>query len=231
MISPQDAEKALRRLFRRKTVADLHDLMKTLETSSRMTVFRRLKPLGYQSSFTDAGKYYTLVEIPVFDDFGLWFHREIGFSRAGTLKATIFEIVESSKAGMAPKELLWLLKLKMPNSLHNALRELARSDLLQRQVVDGVHLYTSQHADRAEEQIRMRRLEIRQDGLTSAEPSLETTIAVLVEAIRAGTTLASPTTVSSRLSASGIAVPVDQVVLIYRRHGLDAEKKTTEQPF
>ncbi|MBT4087503.1 MAG: hypothetical protein HOE30_03325 [Deltaproteobacteria bacterium] len=231
MIPSQDSEKALRRLFRRKTVADLHDLMKTLETSSRMTVFRRLKPLGYQSSFTDAGKYYTLVDIPVFDDFGLWFYREIGFSRAGTLKATILKIVESSKAGMAPKELLWLLKLKMPNSLHNALRELARSGLLQRQIVDGVHLYTNQHADRVEEQIQMRRLKIKQDGLTPAEPSLETTIAVLVEAIRAGTTLASPKTVSSRLTANGMPVPIDQVVLIYRRHGLNAEKKTMEQPF
>ncbi len=231
MISPQNSAKALRRLFRRKTVADLHDLMTALDTSSRMTVFRRLKPLGYQSSFTDAGKYYTLVEIPVFDDFGLWFYREIGFSRASTLKATILEIVESSKAGMAPKELLWLLKLKMPNSLHNALRELARSGLLQRQIVNGVHLYTSQHMNRFEEQIRMRRLEVKWAGLTPAEPSLETTIAVLVEAIRAGTILTSPETVSSRLSASGMPVPVDQVALIYQRHGLDAEKKTTEQPF
>ena len=228
MISPQDSGKTLKKLFRKKTVVDLHDLMIALDTTSRMTVFRRLKPLGYQSSFTDAGKYYTLAEIPVFDDFGLWFYQEIGFSRAGTLKETILEIVESSKAGMAPKELLCLLKLKMPNSLHNALRELARSGLLQRQTVDGVHLYTSQHADRLEEQIRMRRLEISRDRIMLVEPSLETTIAVLVEAIRAGTTLTTPTTVSSRLSASGMAVSIDQVALIYQRHGLDAEKKTME---
>jgi hypothetical protein len=30
-----------------------------------------------------------LREVPQFDAFGLWRHRDVGFSRAGTLKATV----------------------------------------------------------------------------------------------------------------------------------------------
>jgi hypothetical protein len=44
----QESDSALRRLFKRKTVVDLSDLMTVVGKSSRMTVFRRLKPLGYQ---------------------------------------------------------------------------------------------------------------------------------------------------------------------------------------
>jgi len=71
MLSPEESKKALCRMFRKKSIADLEQLFHVLETNSRMSVFRRLKPIGYLTSFTDAGRYYTLSDIPSFDSLGL----------------------------------------------------------------------------------------------------------------------------------------------------------------
>jgi hypothetical protein len=57
------------------------------------------------------------------------------------------------------------------------------------------------------------------------EPLIELTLAVLVEALPAGSALPSPGSVSERLIANGMSVSADQVMLIYRRCGLDAKKQ------
>ena len=133
MLPPKKSRKVLLKMFRKKYIANLDELFHLLDTHSRMSVFRRLKPLGYLSSFTDAGCYYTLQEIPKFDTLGLWFYQDVGFSRAGTLKSTAIDIVHFSEAGKTPTELLNLLRLKVANSLHNTLhgliKELERNNL------------------------------------------------------------------------------------------------------
>ena len=53
-----------------------------------VTVFRKLKPLDYLTSYSHRGRYYTLREIARFDDNGLWSQAEVWFSRFGTLLAT-----------------------------------------------------------------------------------------------------------------------------------------------
>ncbi len=87
MLPPKKSRKVLLKMFCKKYIANLDELFHLLDTHSRMSVFRRLKPLGYLSSFTDAGRYYTLPDIPKFDPLGLWFYQEVGFSRVGTLKS------------------------------------------------------------------------------------------------------------------------------------------------
>jgi len=70
-----------------------------------MSVFRRLREIGYLSSYTHTGSYYTLADIPEFDDFGLWRHQAIGFSRFGTLKATVARRAENADTGCTHAEL------------------------------------------------------------------------------------------------------------------------------
>jgi len=91
-------------------------------------------------------------------------------------------------------------------------------------------LYTSIDSDIAAKQIAARR-EIIKSGLQlPAVVSMEVTIAVLVEALRAGKILVAPSTVAARLNAQGMTISVDQVEQIFSQYGLDAEKKTGEQP-
>ena len=225
MLSPEDSKKALYKWFRKKYIADLNQLFHVLKTNSRMSVFRRLKLIGYLTSFTDAGRYYTLGDIPWFDSWGLWFYRGIGFSKAGTLKATVVEIVHLSNAGMTPKELLHLLKIRIPNTLHNTLHGLVQSQQISRQRSEGISLYTHGNPDKGKAQIEARRV---RRGVQIVGPvPMETTIAVLVEALKAGQVIVSQSEIASRLAVRGLAVTVDQVNQIFSEHGIQAQKKTS----
>lgn len=226
MLSPDESEKALRKFFRKRGVGQLADLFRVLQTSSRMSVFRRLNTVGYHSSFTHAGRYYTLVELPKFDSWGLWFHRQVGFSRVATLKATVVELVNGSSAGMTPKELRELLKLPVSNALYNTLSELAHSAQLQPRKLTGRTVYISAEAQLADEQLARRELQQHQTLTPPVTTATETVIAVLVEALQAGDALVDALMISSRLCARSISVSAEQVEQIFAHYGLQPEKKT-----
>jgi hypothetical protein len=131
---------------------------------------------------------------------------------------------------MTPTEILNLLRLRVPNSLHNTLHELIKNKQLKRHRLQGLPLYTNIDSDIAQNQVVARREKIESRSRISAVPSIEVTISVLVEAIRAGKVLVSPSTVSARLNAQGMTITVDHVEQIFSQYGLDAEKKTADQP-
>lgn len=227
MLSPEHSKKALHNWFRKRFIADIDQLFHILQTNSRMSVFRRLKLIGYLTSYTDAGRYYTLGDIPLFDSWGLWFYQGIGFSKAGTLKATVVDIVHSSSAGMTPKELLQLLKIRVANTLHNALHGLVKTNHISRHRSEGFCLYTHSDPDRKQMQIEARRVQ-RQRGVQFARAlPMETTIAVLVEALKAGRFIVPPSEIAGRLAVRGLAITVDQVNQIFSEYGIEAEKKTS----
>jgi hypothetical protein len=193
-----------------------------------MSVFRRLKAIGYRSSFNYAGRYYTLADVPQFDQWGLWFHRNAGFSCAGTLKATVVALVEGSAAGMTPKELLALLKLPVANALYNTLHALRQEARIQRQELGGYHLYVSADRQRANKQLMARRQAMDQEPSAPVLVSEDTLIAVLVEALQGAELLVSASMVASRLAARGVAVTAAQVEQIFTRYGLEPGKKTAD---
>ena len=186
--------------------------------------------MGYLSSFTHAGRYYTLVELPQFDQWGLWFHRQVGFSRVGTLRATIVELINGSATGMTPKELRELLKLPISNTLYNTLHELLHNKQLQQQKLAGYSLYFSADPQQAAEQVARRQKQKLIATDSKALSFAEAIIAVLVEALQAGEVLAAPSIVAARLSVRGLAVTATEVEQIYSQYGLQAEKKTAEPP-
>jgi hypothetical protein len=221
MLPKHEAAQALERRFRRRAVLQRDELQRTLRTRSRMTVFRRLKEVGYLCSYTHAGRYYTLAEIARFDEHGLWFHESVGFSRAGTLKETLVELVEAADRGRTHSELEGLLRLRV----HNTLLALVREGRVGREPVGSVYLYVSADAIRAAEQIGRRKA-----STPPAPVSTEVVIAVLVEALQASKGLAVPAVVAARLAARGMSVTAEQVEQVYAQHGLEAGKKTAEPP-
>lgn len=146
-----NAEK-LARLLRKQKVATLTQLKKALGTTVDVTVFRKLKKLGYRSSYSHGGSYYTLEEIPQFDARGLWSHRGIHFSARGTLRATLEALVEESDEGSLASELETLLRV----SVKEALLQLSKSTRVSRKKVSGLYLYCSWNRRRAKQQVLMR---------------------------------------------------------------------------
>jgi len=123
--------------FQSEKVLDIDSVMKMMGTASRMTVFRRLKMLGYHSSYSHSGKYYSLYSIPEFDKNGLWSYGGIHFSRHGNLMETIPVLVKSSEAGYFASELGQLLHV----FVHNALGKLYGLGRLLREQIGDQYLY------------------------------------------------------------------------------------------
>jgi len=80
-------------------IATLDELKQALGTPVDVTVFRKLKPLDYLTSYSHRGRYDTLREIASFNDNGLWSQATVWFSRFGTLLATAEAFVNRSPRG------------------------------------------------------------------------------------------------------------------------------------
>ncbi len=125
------------RLLRKRKIATMDQLKQALGTHVEMTVFRKLKQLDYLSSYSHRGKYYTLAEIPEFDEDGLWLCRSVAFSRFGNLVQTARHFVEQAPAGFAAAELQSLLHVEVKQCL----LQLVRQDQLKREKIGGQFVY------------------------------------------------------------------------------------------
>jgi hypothetical protein len=130
-------EQKLIEIFQCEKVLGLGIVKEIIGTKSRMTVFRQLKALGYYSSYSHAGKYYTLCSIPVFDRNGLWSYGGIHFSKHGNLMETIPVLVKRSEAGYFAAELEELLNV----FVHNAVGKLFKLGRLLREQIGDQYLY------------------------------------------------------------------------------------------
>jgi DNA-binding transcriptional regulator YhcF (GntR family) len=131
----------LRGLLLRHKIATLDELKQALGTSVDVTVFRKLRPLDYLTSYSHRGRYYTLREIARFDDRGLWSQAEVWFSRFGTLLATAEEFILRSPRGYFADELAAFLRVEVQDALH----QLHQQGRVSRQIVSGRYLYTAAH--------------------------------------------------------------------------------------
>jgi hypothetical protein len=220
MLDKNASAKALKRQFRRFCLVDLNALYETLKTRSRMSVFRRLLQLGYLTSFTHRGRYYTMSDIPQFDQYGLWFHQGVGFSRVGTLKNTIVELIENSVAGLTHRELELLVRIRV----HNSLLALVRDKRIGREGVEGAFLYVSSDPDQAEQQIVRRQKQLADVCEHPFGLPASTIIEVLVEALQAGVV---PVLVARQLTARGVSVSIEQVKQVFGQYGIETGKKTS----
>lgn len=146
------AAEVLGSFLRRHLLATLLELKKALDTTSTMTVFRKLKALGYRTSYSHRGKYYTLGDIPRFDEQGLWSYRGVGFSRHGNLLATTQYFVEQAEGGLTASELEALLHVEVKEPL----LQLYRQHRIDRREIEGLYVYFSRQPVRQREQ-RLRR--------------------------------------------------------------------------
>lgn len=222
----KDPSRALERLFREKPVADLEALRRVLATTSRTTVFRALRRLGYLTSYSHAGRYYTLRTIPTFDTRGLWFYGEVRFSSHGTLRATIVVLIKRAPAGHTHEELEVILGLRV----HDTLRSLVEVKEIARERIDAVYVYIDADPEHAAAQLARRR------GAARVEPppvapapsppppplELARVVDILLAVIHAPNDDAR--TIAARLRANGLAIQDEQVQAVFTQYRI--EKKT-----
>ena len=172
-MTPQtEVQQRLVSLFADRPCWMVGPLAKRLEYSIP-SVRRFLVQTGYYSSFTHNGRWYTLASIPKFSAAGLWFHEEIGFSRAGSLTNTLVDLVSKSQSGMTAEQLGQTLRCRC----HSVLVELVRQDRLQRQKIGRTFTYLS-----ADEQTATSQLQAESNTQAMVLPA-EIAVLILVEYI------------------------------------------------
>jgi hypothetical protein len=129
----------LRSLLLGNQIATLDEMKQALGTQVDVTLFRKLKPLNYLTSYSHRGRYYTLREIARFDDHGLWSQADVCFSRFGTLLATAEVFVNRSPRGYFAEELARALHVEVQDALH----QLTQQRRVTREIVSGLYLYTA----------------------------------------------------------------------------------------
>jgi hypothetical protein len=167
----------LRKLFQRRPCWMVADLAHSLDYAL-ISVRRLLKRVGYFRSYTHNGKWYILRDSPQFNRDGIWHHKNIGFSKHGSLIATIGYLVARSPSGLSARE----LGQKLQHPCHAVLTNLHKNQVLDRVKVEGEFRYLA-----TEEQINRRQ---REQAAVSPPPNPGTSLStqaavwVLVEHIR-----------------------------------------------
>lgn len=207
----------LEKLFHRRKCWMLAQLAEALDYAF-ITLRRLLKQVGYFRSYTDNGKWYTLRATPRFDREGLWHHRGIGFSKHGSLTATIEHLVGRSPAGLSARE----LSDKLEHPCHAVLTLLHKSGGLDRLKLGGEFRYLS-----TEEQTnrRQRQRATAGPGPTTGTLSTQVAVRVLVEHVK--NPELSFEQIAANLRGQGLRVAPESISSFFKEHGL---KKTPEAP-
>lgn len=134
----ESAEVLLTYLIKRK-IATIEEVKTTLRTQSRMTAFRRLSELGYVSSCSHSGKYYSLKRIARYNKYGFWQYDSVLFSKHGTLKNALQALVSGSSKGYTASE----LNIIIGGKADDVLLELMNSMAVKRKKISGAYVYFS----------------------------------------------------------------------------------------
>ena len=222
MLTREKAKKAVHNLVRRNHVVKMGALLQTLQTGARMSAFRLMRELDYHSSFTHSGCYYTLPSETRFDELGLWFYKDIGFSKAGNLKQTVVEQVKQSEHGRTHNELRNLLQVRRA---YDALVSMYRSGRIGREPYGQVYLYTSADSVRGAEQVASRhKLDASITEMLRVATD-EEVVEILTEALRVAPEIPAPDVISQRLMARGFNLEPHHVTQVYEANGLEPGKK------
>ena len=180
------------------------------------SVRRFLAEVGYYSSFTHNGGWYTLRSIPRFGRDGLWFYHDIGFSRAGSLTKTLISLIARSPAGMSAE----MLGENLHCRCHGVLVKLCRNGRVQRQKTGRCHTYFAIDSHIAAGQ----RQALSMQHLPEVQFSAEIAVLILAEFIR--TPESSFQQLAEKISRTKkVTVNAEQIERLFDQHGL---KKTMQ---
>ncbi len=214
--------KKLENFIKSRRVVEMRDLFEAVESTSRMTVFRRLSGVEYLCSYTHAGRYYTLFDIARFDSDGIWFYDDIGFSQNGSLKNTVTYLVDNGDGGKFHSDLERQLRVRV----HNVLLDLVRSKQIKRTKFEGQFLYLSSDKARSTKQIEQRdklSMQLRRIPVFITQPMV---IEILAEVIRQSKRHPHADQVASALAIRGLPIAENDVMTVFDHY--DIEKKTPD---
>jgi hypothetical protein len=216
-----EVEKEVLQQFHTKKVLTV-DQLKSLLHCSVPTVRNYLKTWGTLTSYNHNGRYYTLTDIPQFNEHGLWDYKSIRFSRFGTLKETVVHLIKASPQGLSAAELGDLLGLD-PRSFMNHYKDLPP---LKREKFQGRYVYLSADEQLGTSQSANRKEALEQQWLQPL--SEHDALRIFADFIKHPQTPMENRV--NRLKRLGVSVDAHEITALLQLHGL-SEKKTVQQDF
>lgn len=118
---------AIQKVFEQKPIY-CSEFLKQHFDCSYQCIWENLTKVGYYSSFTHNSKYYTLADIPEFNDNDIWFHSdpvigEIGFTKQKTACNLILWLINSSQTGLTERNLTDIMKIRICNQLNGLVKQ------------------------------------------------------------------------------------------------------------
>lgn len=167
--------KVILKKMQRQKVMTIVQFAKLMDCATK-TVHRRFKEWKMFRSCNRNGKFYTMPEIPTFDNHGLWRHEGILFSKHGDLKKTLIQLIRDSQAGLSGFELEQMTGLAANNPIIYQLRD--DGHLRVEKVMKRVALFDAD--DRRHKEQRAER----ENSHSVPLPKCEVVLIVLVEMIK-----------------------------------------------
>lgn len=143
----------LKTLLKQHKIATMEEMKLALGTHASITVFRKLRELGYLTSYTHGSRFYTLERFAHFDQQGFWRYDGVGFSIHGTLLDTLVQCIDESENGFFNTE----LKAHLQVNVGPSLLKLVKRNKIHRIKHLGRYLYCA-----AEPSLRKRQMASRQ---------------------------------------------------------------------
>ena len=163
----------------------------------------KLKQWQAYTSYNQNGKYYTLPQVPRFDDHGLWRYKNAAFSRHGNLKKTVIHLVSAASAGLSGKQLGEILDLSPQSFLHH----FRQSPGIHREKHEGVFIYFSDFDEIYEKQLQGRTAVAGRSAIeTLSDPEAVLILVALIRqyGISAEEMLALPEIKKSKITLSAV---------------------------
>jgi hypothetical protein len=207
-----DIAEQIHQLLLKNTLMSLKQLRAELQDRPRSSLFRDLRKLDLISSYTHTGQYHALTRLAKFDEDGLWFFQDVGFSRHGTLKRSLVHVITHSQAGMTHREMRKLFRVEVQKPL----TDLVSTNAVARQLLPSrIHVYLS--ADETSVAQLERRLASGDKALEVALPAESIRIEILIEVIRAPERTSDEKVLGPLLRKRGVLVKDEEVcyVLVY----------------
>lgn len=155
-------------------IGDLTSLLTCSVPNARL----KLRQWEAYTSYNQNGRYYSLPQIPRFNDYGLWHYKNVAFSQHGNLKKTVIHLVNASSAGLSGKQVGEILGLSPQSFLHH----FRNCPGIHREKHEGVFIYFSDIDQVYEKQLQERKsLASRSAIVTLSDPEA---VLILVAIIR-----------------------------------------------
>lgn len=202
--------------IRKKKIATLNQLA-TLFNCSVRTVQRQMRSWGVLTSYNKNCRYYTLPDIPQYNNYGLWHCHDVSFSKHGNLKDTIVQIVQKSESGISGSELGLIVKLNARSFLSHF-----RDDPRLKREQNGIRLiyFSSNPAVYQCQKEQLKKCQVRQ-------PSDAEAVAILVELIKhPDLTIES---LCIRLRNQNLTIGSEMAERFFAFHGLEQKKTPHSQ--